>query len=160
MNDERAADVEAWLAGREITYTEFARKHGISIARARQILLGAFHRATRDAMRMPQDARWLPDDWPLDKVPLPTRTSNALLREGLKTVGQLRENSGLPWIPNLGAASLQWLAHVTATEIAPRLTLPDKKLTARVERLQAENAGLRARLNRIIAAARKEAAND
>lgn len=160
-HDERAADVEAWLAGEEISYAEFARKHGVSPVRARQIMLSSFHRAMHKTMQMPQGAMWLPDDWPIDRVPLSTRTRNALLNEGIKTVGEVRAHRNLLLIPEVGPTGVQWLKHVTATDTGKHGPVAaGERLEKRVKRLEAENTSLRIRLQRIIAAARREAADD
>jgi RNA polymerase alpha subunit len=136
----------------------YARERGISQTRARQIVLKAWRQSTTEALILPNGARELPDDWPLEKVPLTRRCSKCLKLDGMKTVADVRALSAaeLLRMPNFGAASLAWLQQVTArsqsSDAAPSLD----KLLQRIARLETDNASLRARLQRIYEAAKRD----
>ena len=56
----------------------------------------------------------LPDDTPVDRLRFPTRIKNVLAREGLNTVGEVRETSDEVFLafPDLGPGSV---AHLRET---------------------------------------------
>jgi DNA-directed RNA polymerase alpha subunit len=73
----------------------------------------------------------LPDDAPIREVRFPTRMKDALFAAGLKTVGQVREQSdeALLRLPDLGKASVAHLRETLGLPSCDGVKPLGKKLT-------------------------------
>jgi Bacterial RNA polymerase, alpha chain C terminal domain len=105
---------QAILADRErgLSFRVIGEQHGLSGARARQIVFAQQRMRAMAAW----EAGWrslaeVPDDYPLAEIPLPARVRHCLAGMALATMGEVRRASDAELLrqPNVGHKSVSWL---------------------------------------------------